>query len=89
MVEISAFSGRAPRAVATALVAGKVPVSTTPPFWITEAVEVKKDCCNDGARKAVETVVPTETGIAIPVVALKYTQPSPNEGCRPRTRATS
>jgi hypothetical protein len=45
---------RAPSAAATALVAGKVPVSTAAPFWITDDVEVKNDCCNDGARKPVE-----------------------------------
>ncbi|MNE40471.1 hypothetical protein D3C80_1344940 [compost metagenome] len=54
MVEVSGLRARAPRTVATWLVAGKVPVSTTAPFWITDEVEVKKLCCSDGARKPVE-----------------------------------
>ena len=40
-------------------------------------------------RKAVETVVATESGISIPAGASKCTHPSPSDGCRPRTRATS
>ena len=40
-------------------------------------------------RKAVETVVATESGISIPDGASKCTQPSPSDGCNPRTRATS
>src|ERR1700744_3531470 len=40
-------------------------------------------------RNAVDTVVATESGISIPSGASKCTQPSPSDGCSPRTRATS
>src|SRR5271155_4278142 len=40
-------------------------------------------------RKAVDTVVATESGISIPDGASKCTHPSPSDGCSPRTRATS
>ena len=40
-------------------------------------------------RKAVDTVVATESGISIPAGASKCTHPSPSDGCSPRTRATS
>ncbi|OBI95282.1 hypothetical protein A5661_22090 [Mycobacterium asiaticum] len=40
-------------------------------------------------RKAVETVVATESGISMPSGASKCTHPSPSDGCSPRTRATS
>ena len=40
-------------------------------------------------RKAVDTVVATESGISMPAGASKCTHPSPSDGCRPRTRATS
>ena len=40
-------------------------------------------------RNAVDTVVATESGSSMPFWASKCTQPSPNDGCNPRTRATS
>jgi hypothetical protein len=40
-------------------------------------------------RKAVDTVVATESGISMPAGASKCTHPSPSDGCSPRTRATS
>ena len=40
-------------------------------------------------RNAVETVVATASGTNMPFWVSKCTHPSPNDGCRPRTRATS
>ena len=40
-------------------------------------------------RNAVETVLATESGSSMPFWASKCTQPSPSDGCNPRTRATS
>src|SRR6476469_1926265 len=40
-------------------------------------------------RKAVDTALATASGRSMPFCASKCTQPSPKDGCRPRTRATS
>src|SRR3954452_9395737 len=40
-------------------------------------------------RNAVDTALPTESGSSMPFWASKCTHPSPKDGCRPRTRATS
>ena len=40
-------------------------------------------------RNDVETVLATESGSSMPFWASKCTHPSPSDGCKPRTRATS